>query len=83
MMQAPEHSTYQDFIHSRTLVWWRHYIKGAYKTYALIEHRPITKDDKRALWRRLKKNHSTLIGIGSYKTLAMMESVMKGLDESD
>lgn len=81
MMQAPEHSTYEQFIRSRSLAWWRNYMQGAYKAYALVEKRPITPDDKKALWRRLKRNHSTLIGIGSYQTLALMESVMKGLED--
>lgn len=82
-MIAPEHSTYQQFIKSRSLAWWRVYMKGAYRTYASLVKRPLTSDDKKALFKRLKKNHSTLIGIGSYRTLAMMESVMKGLEEVD
>ncbi len=81
-LKAPEHNTYLDFIHSRTLAWCRHYTRGMYKTYAALEHRELTSDDKKALWRRLKRNHSTLIGIGSFRTLAMMESVMKGLEET-
>lgn len=81
VLKPVDRDGYQQFIKTRTLAWWRFYVKGAYRTYAALEHRDLTPEDKKALWKRLKSNHSTLIGIGSYRTLAMMESIMKGLEE--
>lgn len=65
---------YLDFIHSRPLSWWRGYMQHAYGVYAQLLKRPLTKEDKRKLWTRLKYNHAYIGGIGSSGVLAMMQS---------
>lgn len=73
---------YNHFIRTRTLAWWRQYMKGAFAVYQGLVKRPLTADDKRRLFKRLKVNLIGVTGIGSYRTLALMEHLMGGFDDS-
>lgn len=79
MSNQPE---YNMFIKTCPLSWWRAYMQQAYTTYALLLGRPLDRDDKRRLWKRLKQNHIGITGITSSRTLAMMEAVMCNASES-
>lgn len=67
--------TYDEYFHSRNLHWWRRYILNAYGVFAMLEGHPITTEEKRIIWTRLKHNHK-FHSMGSYTALAQLASLM-------
>lgn len=70
-------NTLPDHLATAPLSWWRAYMRAAVRTYEGITKQPITSQEKRALWWRLKYNRRVLGAIGSYTTLAIMTHVFK------
>ncbi len=68
-------SDYSDYIKSRPLSWWRAYMKGAYGVFEQGAGHPITAEEKRRLWRRVRNNMNDMGAVGSYTALAIMERV--------
>lgn len=74
MKQLPEP------VMKQSLSWWRTYMLSAIRVYEGILRRPLTPEENRALWWRLKYNHRVLGGVGSYTALAIMTNAFRDLE---
>lgn len=56
---------------------------SAIRVYEGILRRPLTPEENRALWWRLKYNVKVLGNVGSYTTLAIITNVFRDLEREE